>query len=379
LKKRDYYEVLGIARDASEADIKKAYRQQALKYHPDRNPGDKQAEEKFKEAAEAYAVLADAEKRRRYDQFGHAGVGGAAGAGGFNPEIFADFEDLFSGLGSIFGFSMGDLFGGARGQRGGRRRGSDLRYDLEIDFLEAAHGTEKELRVPRLESCADCKGSGSRGGGRETCRACGGRGQVLRRQGFFALAQTCGECGGSGSVVRDPCPTCRGEGRRRQVRHLKITVPAGVDTGTRLRIPGEGEGGQQGGRTGDLYVVLQVREHPLFRREGPDLMVETPIALSTAALGGETVVPTLEGSSRIAIPPGTQHGAVFCLRGKGMPRPDGGPRGDLYVSAVLSVPTRLNKKQREIFERLREAEDPPESAGRGRDRDFFDRVKDIFT
>jgi molecular chaperone DnaJ len=378
LKKRDYYEVLGVSRDAGEQEIKKAYRRQALKHHPDRNPGDTEAEEKFKEAAEAYAVLGDADKRSRYDRFGHAGVAGPAAGPGFNPEIFADFQDIFSGLGSMFGFSMGDLFGAPR-QRGGRRRGADLRYDLEIEFLEAAHGTEKEIRVPRLEACPDCKGTGSRTGSRDTCGACGGRGQVVHRQGFFTLAQTCGACGGQGQVLRDPCATCRGEGRRRQIRHLKVTIPPGVDTGNRLRIGGEGEGGAHGGRSGDLYVVVQVRDHPLFRRDGPNLMVELPISVATAALGGEVIVPTLEGSSKLAVPPGAQHGSVFCMRGKGMPRPDGGPRGDLYVATVISVPTRLNRRQREAFERLRELEDPPEPRTGARDRDFFDRVKDIFS
>jgi molecular chaperone DnaJ len=378
LKKRDYYEVLGVPRQATDAEIKKAYRQLALKYHPDRNPNDKGAEEKFKEAAEAYAVLADAGRRSRYDQFGHAGLGGSQGFGGFNPEVFSDFEDIFSSLGSIFGFSVGDMFGERR-ERGGGRRGSDLRYDLDIEFLEAAFGAEKEIRVPRLETCAECRGSGARGGARETCRACQGRGQVVHRQGFFALSRTCGSCGGAGEIIKDPCPKCRGEGRRREVRRLKITIPAGVDSGARLRLAGEGESGPQGGREGDLYVIVRVGEHPLFRRDGSNVICEVPITIATAVLGGEVAVTTLEGTTRMPVPPGTQSGTVFCLRGKGIPRSNGGPRGDLYVTTTVTVPTRLSRKQREAFEKLRESEEPGADPSREKDRDLLGRVKDIFS
>lgn len=377
MSKRDYYEVLGVPRDAGDAAIKKAYRQQALKHHPDRNPGDKTAEEKFKEAAEAYAVLADPDKRARYDRFGHAGVGGSAGEpfSGFNPDVFAGFEDV---LGNIFGFSMGDLFGGGAGrgrQRGGARRGADLRYDLEIDLLEAAHGTEKEVRIPRLDACAECKGSGSRGGGRTTCPQCGGRGQILRQQGFFTLSQTCSTCRGTGEVVRDPCPDCHGEGRRRATHHIKVRVPPGVDTGVRLRISGEGEGGLRGGRPGDLYVVIGVREHPDFRREGSHLLTAAAITVSQAVLGGEIEIPTLEGSARLTIPPGTQSGTTFLVRGKGLPSLDGGPRGDLHVGVSVSIPARLTRRQRELFESLRQLEDSADAAP----RDLFGRVKDIFS
>ncbi len=378
MKKRDYYEVLGVGRQAPEAEIKKAYRQQALKHHPDRNPGNKESEEKFKEAAEAYAVLADAGKRARYDRHGHAGVGGSQGFSGFDPEVFADFEDLFGGLGSIFGAPFGDLFGGGRG-RGGRRRGSDLRYDLKIEFLEAVAGVEKEIQVPRMEGCTECRGTGSKTGHREPCRPCGGRGQVLQRQGFFALSQPCGACGGAGQVVQDPCAACRGDGRRRQVRRLRVSIPAGVDTGMRLRMGGEGESGPQGGSPGDLYIVLQVADHPLFRRDGADLALEVAVPISTAALGGAIEVPTLEGPSRLEVPAGTQPGAVFCMRGRGVPRPDGGPRGDLYVSAAVRVPARLSRRQREAFEKLREVEEPVGPAARVRDKDLIDRVKDIFS
>ena len=377
-QKRDYYEVLGVQRDAAEAEIKKAYRQMAMKHHPDRNPGNKESEEKFKEAAEAYSVLADREKRARYDRFGHAGLGGAEGFSGFNSEVFSDFEDI---LGSFFGFSFGDMFGGGRGRSrgGGRRRGADLRFDLEIEFLDAAMGIEKEVQVPRLEACAECRGSGSKSGERIPCGTCKGEGQILHRQGFFAMSQTCGACGGAGTVVRDPCPACRGEGRRREVRRLNIKIPAGVDTGMRLRVTGEGEGGLQGGRPGDLYVVLHVKEHDVFRREGPNLVVELPVPIPRAVLGCEAQVPTLEGSARISIPAGTQHGSVFCLRGKGLPRPDGGARGDLYATVTLSMPSRLSRKQRELYEKLLEDEEAAPSSAREKDKDILGRVKDIFS
>lgn len=376
MKKHDYYEVLGVPRDADEAAIKKAYRALALKHHPDRNPGRKDSEEKFKEAAEAYAVLADAEKRARYDRFGHAGVGSASGGpfgGGFNPDVFSGFEDI---LGNIFGFSMGDLFGQAGGRsRGGARRGADLRYDLEIDLLEAARGAEKDIDVPRLEACDECHGSGSKSGARTACRACGGRGQIHRQQGFFTLSQTCGACGGTGQVVKDPCASCRGEGRKRATRHLKVRIPPGVDNGVRLRMAGEGEGGQLGGRAGDLYVFLSVRDHPDFRREGPHLFSAAAITVTQAVLGSEIVVPTLEGTARITVPAGTQSGTTFALRGKGLPSLDGGGRGDLYVTVALRVPERLTRRQREIFESLREIEEPADAPP----RDLFERVKDIFS
>jgi molecular chaperone DnaJ len=372
-RKRDYYEVLGVSKEATESDIKKAYRGLAKKYHPDRNPGDKHAEETFKEASEAYAVLADADKRVRYDRFGHQGVGGfgAEGFGGFNSEVFADLEDV---LGSFFGFSVGDLFSGGRRRRGGSQRGADLRYDLEIEFVEAARGIEKELEIPRLEACGECRGTGSRKGSRSTCPACGGRGQTVHRQGFFTLNRPCGNCGGSGQLIKDPCPTCRGEGRRRHVRRIKVKIPPGVDTDMRLRVPGEGEGGQHGGRAGDLYVVIVVREHPQFRREGAHLLLAQPITISQAVLGADLAIPTLDGITRLNVPAGTQSGTAFRLRGKGLPRPNGGPPGDMYVTAEVSVPGRLTRKQRELYEKLAEVETPADAPP----KDLLGRVRDIF-
>jgi molecular chaperone DnaJ len=375
LKKRDYYEVLGVARDADDAAIKKAYRQLALKYHPDRNPGNKDAEEKFKEAAEAYTVLADADKRARFDRHGHAGLGGSGEPfRGFDADVFSGFEDI---LGNIFGFSVGDLFGGqaGRGRPGGARRGADLRFDLEIDLMEAARGVEKELEVPRHEACAECKGSGARGGTRTPCRQCGGRGQVVRQQGFFTLSQTCGGCRGTGEVVKDPCPSCRGEGRRRTMRHIKVRIPPGVETGVRLRVSGEGEGGLRGGRAGDLYVVISVSEHPDFRRDGPHLFTAAALTITQAVLGAEINVPTLDGPARLSVPPGTQSGSTFALRGKGLPSLDGGPRGDLHVTVAVRIPARLNRKQRELFESLSEVEEEADAPP----RDLFGRVKDIFS
>jgi len=376
-KKRDYYEILGIERGADDAVIKKAYRALALKHHPDRNRDDKQAEEKFKEAAEAYAVLADPEKRARYDRFGHAGVGGAAGdpfGGGFNADVFAGFEDI---LGSMFGFSMGDLFGGraGRGTAPGPQRGADLRIDVAIDLLDAARGVEKEIVVPRLEACDACRGSGSRDGKKSACRTCGGRGQIHRQQGFFTLSQSCPNCRGTGEVIPDPCPACRGEGRKRATRNLRVRIPPGVETGVRLRMNGEGEGGPRGGRAGDLYIVVTVEEHPDFRREGPHLFSAAAITVTQAVLGAEITVPTLEGTARITVPGATQSGTTFALKGKGLPSLDGGPRGDLYVTVAMRVPARLSRKQRELYESLREHEEPAEAAP----RDLFGRVKDIFS
>jgi molecular chaperone DnaJ len=361
----DYYEVLGVERDAETAEIKKAYRRLAVKFHPDKNPGDKAAEERFKEASEAYAVLSDADKRARYDRFGRAGLG--AQPGGFDQEIFADFSDI---LGNILGF--GGVFGG--GARQGPRRGQDLRYDLTIEFEEAARGLETRIRVPRLETCADCKGKGAQGkDGIETCRQCGGRGQIAFQQGFFTVARPCNVCRGAGKRIVKPCPTCRGEGRVRAERTLTVKIPAGVDEGSQMRLTGEGEAAPEGGRPGNLYVVLHVKKHPVFERERNHILVEAPLSFSQAVLGTKIRVPTLDGDEELEIPPGTQSGTVFRLHGKGVPSLEGEGQGDEYVTAVVRIPKRLTPEQRDLIEKLAE-HDGEEPAERG----IFDRVKDIF-
>lgn len=378
VSKRDYYEVLGVARDASDSDIKSAYRKLAMKYHPDRNAGNKEAEEKFKEGAQAYAVLADREKRALYDRFGHAGVGGAA-AGGVDPTIFADFSDILGGLGDIFGF--GDLFGGGR-RRGGPQRGADLRYDLEIAFEEAAQGTETSIQIPREETCERCGGSGAApGSAPEVCTQCRGTGQLRYQQGFLTVARTCGQCRGAGRVISKPCQTCRGAGRTTRERRLTVKIPAGIATGQRLRLYAEGEHGVAGGPAGDLYVVVHVKDHPLFRRDGDDLYCEIPVTFPMLALGGEIQVATLNGHEAVKIPEGTQVGTAFRLRGKGMPNVTGRGRGDLYVGVTASVPKKLTKEERALIEQLGntlQADKPKPRKDREEERPFFERVKDIF-
>lgn len=377
--KRDYYEVLGVDRNATEQQIKSAYRKLALKYHPDRNPGDKAAEEAFKEAAEAYAVLADAQKRSMYDRFGHAGVSGAAGGGGgFDPTIFADFSDIFSGLGDVFGF--GDIFGGRR-RRGGPQRGADLRYDLEITFEESATGTETTIQIPREETCETCSGSGAAPGTKpETCAQCRGAGQLRYQQGFLTVARPCPNCRGTGRTIAKVCHTCRGAGRVGKERKLTVKIPAGIATGQRLRLYGEGEHGTAGGPPGDLYVVVHVQEHPFFQRDGDDLYCEMPIQFPTLALGGSIRVPTLNGQEELTIPAGTQPGARFRIRGKGMPNVSGRGHGDLHVIARVAVPKKLTREQKHLLEELARTMpevrvDPDADAG---DKPFFERVKDIF-
>ena len=379
MSKRDYYDVLGVGRDARAQDIKSAYRKLALKYHPDRNPDDRAAEERFKEAAEAYAVLADDQKRGVYDRFGHAGLGATA-AGGVDPTIFEDFGDILGGLGDIFGF--GDRFGGRR--RAEPRPGADLRYDLEIPFEDAVRGAETTLQLPREEPCQTCQGSGAAPGSRpETCPQCGGRGQLRYQQGFLTVARTCGQCRGRGRVITKLCGTCRGAGRTPHERKLTVKIPAGISTGQRLRLQGEGELGDRGAPPGDLYVVIHVGEHEFFRRDGDDLRCAVPVPYPTMVLGGDVSVPTLNGDARVAVPKGTQTGTRVRLKDKGMPNVGGRGRGDLFVELLVDTPRRVSKDQRALLEQLartmrdHKAEPRTQDATES-DRPFFERVKDIF-
>ncbi len=381
MNKRDYYEVLGVARAASDQEIKSAYRKLALKYHPDRNQGDKGAEEKFKEAAEAYAVLADSEKRAAYDRFGHAGVGAGVGAGGFDPTVFAGFEDIFGNLGDLFGF--GDIFGGRR--RGGPQRGADLRYDLEISFEESAKGTETTIQIPRQERCGTCQGSGAAEGSSPTpCPQCRGRGQIRYQQGFFTVAQTCPQCRGAGQIISKPCATCHGTGQVTEQRRLTVKIPAGIASGQRLRLRGEGEAGLAGGPSGNLDVVVHVQEHPFLRRDGDDLYCEIPVSFPLLALGGEIRVPTLDGEETLRVPEGTESGSVLRLRGKGMPNISGRGHGDLHVAVQVMTPRKLTKEQKKLLEQLAatlpaQQNEPKSRADEEHERSVFERVKDIFS
>ena len=366
MSKRDYYEVLGVSRTASEQELKSSYRRLAMQYHPDRNPGDKEAEEKFKEAAEAYGVLSNAETRARYDRYGHAGVGSSAtsGAGG----DFGGFEDI---LGDLFG----DLFGG-RGRRSGPQRGSDLRYDLELTLEQAAAGYKTQVKIPRLENCETCQGSGAAPGTTPTtCSLCGGAGQVRFQQGFFSVSRTCNQCRGTGRMIANYCKTCGGQGRLEKEQMLEIKIPAGVDTGARLRISGEGEAGAGGGGRGDLYVVIHVKEHDLFERQGNNLYVNAPITFAQAALGAEITVPTLDGEESLTVPEGTQTGSIFRVKGKGIVSLQGQGRGDLFVVTTILTPTRLTREQRRLLEQFAEIESKQSKGG---ERRLADKVKDIF-
>jgi molecular chaperone DnaJ len=361
--------VLGVNRTATEQEIKSAYRKLALQFHPDRNPNNPQAEEKFKEASEAYAVLADGEKRALYDRFGHAGVGG--GGAGFDATVFQEFSDIF---GDFFGF--GDLFGGGSRRRSRAQRGADLREDINLTFEEAFFGSDTKLTVRRHETCEECRGSGAaHGKAPVTCRSCGGRGQVRYQQGFFSIARTCPTCQGTGNVITDPCPHCKGEGRVLRQRSVDAKVPPGVEDGTRIRFSGLGEGGVHGGPPGDLYVVLHVREHPFFEREGNDLHCVIPISFAQAALGAEISVPTLEGASVLKVPEGTQSGTTLRIRGKGVPVLNGHGKGDLYVEVRVQTPGKLNKRQREL---LQELEATIQVENRPQRRTLLGKVKDIF-
>jgi len=365
--RRDYYEVLGVSKDATDQDIKSAYRKMAVRYHPDKNPGSKEAEENFKEAAEAYSVLSDPEKRARYDRFGHSGVQG--GFSGFDPSTFGDFGDI---LGEFFGF--GDIFG--TGRRGGPERGADLRYDLKITFREGAFGLKTKIKIPRDETCGSCEGKGTaRGKGPVTCSSCHGTGQVRYQQGFFSISRTCGQCRGAGRIIRDPCETCQGRGRVHREKVLEIKIPAGVDNGSRLRVPGEGEAGLHGAPPGDLYVVIYVEEHPFFQREGNNIHCQVPIGITQAVLGGEITVPTLDGEERFKIPEATQTGTTFRLRNKGIVGLNGRGRGDQFVTVNVVVPAKLTKEQRKLYEALAKLSKEEEVS---QERTILEMVKDIF-
>jgi molecular chaperone DnaJ len=374
MTKRDYYEVLGIEKGASEEEIKKAYRKLAIKYHPDKNPGDKTAEESFKEIGQAYEVLSDPQKRAAYDQYGHAAfdrrASGSGRGGGFH-DPFDIFREVFGG-GSIFE----DFFGGGRQDPSQPQRGDDLRYDLELTFLEAAHGCEKEITVTKPEHCDVCHGTGAEPGSRAmTCPTCGGRGQVISSRGIFSIAQACPQCRGAGRVVERPCKACRGEGRRERASKIKLRIPAGVDTGSRLRSAGNGEAGGRGGPSGDLYVVLHVKTHEIFQRDGDDLLCEIPVSFVQAALGTEIDVPTLDGKATLHVPPGTQPGAMFRLKGKGVKNVQGYGYGDLHVRIHVEVPTHLSSAQKaklQEFSQLCSGKENPLSQG------FFEKAKKFF-
>jgi molecular chaperone DnaJ len=370
MSKRDYYEVLGVGKGAGEQELKSAYKRLARQFHPDLNPGNGEAEEKFKEVAEAYAVLSNPEQRARYDRYGHAGVS-SAGAPNWGASGFGNIEDIFD----LFG--IGEMFGGrtASGRRTAAQRGSDLRYDLEISLEEAAEGVTAQLRIPRLEACDTCAGTGAKGGAQpEACTTCGGRGEVLYKQGWFAVPRRCAACGGAGRVVENPCETCRGAGRVEREKQMEVKIPAGVETGSRLRIAGEGEGGAQGGPAGDLYVVINVKEHELFERQGANLYAAVPVTFAQAALGAEIDVPTLSGQESLKIPAGTQTGTVFRLKGKGMTVLGGRGHGDLFVSVTLRTPTTLTREQRKLLEELSRIEDHDLEEN----KTLRDKVRDIF-
>lgn len=375
MSKRDYYEVLGVDKGASDQDIKKAYRRMAMKFHPDRNPGDKAAEESFKEVNEAFEVLSDSQKKAAYDQYGHAGVdpsmGGMGGAGGFAGGNFGD----------IFGDVFGDIFGAGGGRsRSSVQRGADLRYQLELSLEEAVRGVSKKIRIPTLVSCTNCDGTGAKKGTHPiTCTTCGGVGQVRMQQGFFAMQQTCPDCRGTGKVIKDPCEVCRGEGRVQEYKTLSVKIPPGVDSGDRIRLAGEGEAGVNGGPSGDLYVQIGVAEHQIFQREGKDLFCEVPITFVDAALGGELEVPTLEGRVKLKIPPETQTGKLFRLRGKGVVPVRGGSAGDLMCRVVVETPVKLTERQRELLKELDETFKKEGVAHQSpKKQTFFDSVKKFF-
>jgi len=374
MSKRDYYEALGVSKDASERDIKKAYKRLAMKYHPDRTAGDKELETKFKEVKEAYEILTDEQKRQMYDQYGHAAFeqGGGGGHGGFGGG-HGDFGDVF---GDVFG----DIFGGGGGRRQSRQqRGSDLRYNMDLTLEEAVRGKEVEIKVPTWVSCDPCDGSGAKAGSKpKTCTTCHGAGQVQMRQGFFAVQQTCPTCQGQGQIISDPCNSCHGQGRVEKTKTLSVKIPAGVDTGDRIRLSGEGEAGVHGAPAGDLYVQVSVREHDIFVREGNNLYCEVPISFTTSGLGGEIQVPTLDGRAKLKIPSETQTGKMFRMRGKGVKSVRSGAQGDLICKVVIETPVNLNERQRELLKELEESMGTDSSKNRPKEQGFFDGVKKFF-
>lgn len=376
MAKRDYYEVLGIGRDAGQEEVKKAYRRLAVKHHPDKNPG-KDSEGKFKEAAEAYEVLSDPQKKAQYDQFGHEGIQAESSRGGSFGGFGFDLEEALRMFSNAFG-SSGSIFGGATVEREeARRRGANLRYDLELSLNEAASGMESIIRVPRLETCSACQGTGAKPGTMTTaCPTCGGSGQVRYSQGFFSVRQICNRCGGEGKVIETPCPNCRGQGRVHRRREISVKVPPGVETGSRLRMAGEGEAGLRGALPGDLYIVIHVREHEIFERHGNDLLCEVPISFSQVALGAEVAVPTLDGKVKMKIPPGTQTGKVFRLKGKGIIHLHGYGKGHQYVRVIVETPARLNEKQKAL---LREFAKSGGENNQPLKKNFLEKLKRAFS
>lgn len=379
MAKRDYYEVLGVGKNASDDEIKKAYRKLAMKYHPDRNPDNPSAEEKFKEAKEAYEILSDSQKRAAYDQYGHAGVdpqagmgggfGGGAGMGGFADAFGGIFDEIFGGRGG----------GGGGGGRSNIYRGADLRYNLEITLEQAAKGTETKIRIPTMEVCEPCKGSGAKAGTQpKTCPTCNGSGQVRLQQGFFSIQQTCHKCHGTGRFVADPCKSCGGAGRTKQHKTLSVKIPAGVDTGDRIRLAGEGEHGVNGGPPGDLYVQIHLKQHPVFQRDHNDLHCEMPISFTTAALGGEIEIPTLDGAAAIKIPPETQSGRVFRLRGKGIKGVRSNTHGDLMCHVIVETPVNLTDRQKELLRELEESSKDSDHKHNPRAKSWMDKVREFF-